>query len=84
MNFYRVSQWANSEPVYSGTLGDAHLIMRSYPVTNRDEARVELIDIGTDKDALLRILNSGPPVADAERTWIITPRGGLKEVPNGE
>lgn len=84
MNFYRITQFANSDPVYTGTLGDAHNIMRSYPATNRDEARIELIDLGTDKDALLHLLNAPPPPATAERTWIITPRGGLKEVANGE
>lgn len=51
----------------------------------RESARIELVDIDTSKDGVLTLLNTGEPkTRGVMRTWALTSRGGLREVPNGE
>lgn len=85
MHIYRISQFPTGDFCYRGTLTEAHAEMKRFPANNRGEARIELIDVGIDKEGVLNVLNLGDkafhPVL---RTWLITERGGLKEIPNGE
>lgn len=85
MNIYRISRSPVCDFFYRGTLAEAHEVMRGFPKTNRDEARIELIDVEVDKEGVLKLLNQGDKAWHTlVRTWLITERGGLKEVPNGE
>jgi hypothetical protein len=86
MHFYRINRFdGDSMSSWEGTLGEAHRGLKRH--SDMPEARIELFDIDTSKESLLQLLNYAD-VDDlglsAERTWVLTPRGGLKEVPNGE
>lgn len=90
MNFYQVIESNSDEhlndAVYSGTLSDAHaaakvIAARSEP-SWRPDIRVRLIEIPTDKETLVKILNGGPLVSFTYtgRSWGLTNRLGLKEI----
>lgn len=82
MKFYRVSVPGQKE-VYSATLGDAKVLLCANVEPNfRDGARIDLIDLSTERAALVTLLNSGES-STAERTWMVTRRGGLNEVEAG-
>jgi hypothetical protein len=87
MQLYRI---LNTEVVgvpvrFAGTLNDAKDVANE-AVLNQTDMRVELVNVPTEKPYLLCYLNG--KVQDVElkvlRTWALTDRGGLKEVPNGE
>lgn len=86
MNVYMITRGVEDlNPMYRGTFADAHDLMKTIPDYQRDEARCELIDMKTDKDSLIELLATGKPLHGGPlRTWIITSRGGMREVPNGE
>ena len=92
MHFYRVlfegpagvsaSDWS-----HHGVLLDAHNAAKGY--AQRDCVRIELIDVNTTKDGVLALLQGYSPADTYDnvkvlRTWGLTPRGGLREVANGE
>lgn len=83
MNFYLIYHHGNSH--YVGTHGDARAYVKAQ--TTRDDRTsviVDLVEIDTSKENLLRALNDdGGYQSGALRCWIGTPRGGLKEVPAG-
>lgn len=86
MHFYRTIRFdGDLSPRWDATLGEAHKTAKTLTVS--DALRIELFDVWTDKDHLLDLLNGADAkdVADGPlRTWMLTPRRGLKEVPNGE
>jgi hypothetical protein len=86
MHIYVITM--NSEdlnPRYRGTVADAHDVMKTILKDLRTEARCELLDMLTDKASLIELLATGQPVlGPVLRTWVVTDRGGMKEVPNGE
>jgi hypothetical protein len=71
------------------TLDNAHEIAKhNFTEIQRPEVRIELFDQPTDKFSLVELINrlvTGEPLnVSPLRTWMLTPRGGIKEVPNGE
>ena len=91
MHFYRTIRMdGDLYPAWEATLANAHEEARRFikDGQDRNEVRIELFDVPTGKEDILTLLNGGSAVDDlglgAQRTWAITPRGGLKEVPNGE
>lgn len=86
MHVYMITRGPEDQaPRYRGTFADAHDLMKTIPDWERNEARCELIDMKTDKDSLIELLATGIPLHGGPiRTWMVTSRGGMKEVPNGE
>lgn len=93
MNLYRVVD-AIPTPLYAAVLKEAHDLLKCYPL-RRAEARIELVSIPTSKDAIITLLNAHRDGAlettlgafggvKVLRTWALSTRTGLKEVPNGE
>lgn len=88
MNFYRIVD-ASVEPntvlTYHATQADAHRDTKTYSKHRLPDLRIELVDVETDKGAIARIINGvDPSPGEVLRTWKLTPRGGMAEVPNGE
>lgn len=90
MHFYRVSIYEGDlHPVWTETLSEAHNQLRESG-KGKPDARIELFDVPTDKAGVCALLNHGGNDAEgslglgAIRTWELTPRGGIKEVQNGE
>jgi hypothetical protein len=86
MNIYRITRFATDDPVYAGTLAEAKTAAtRDMARRTLVETRVDLIDVRTDKDSLVALLNLGTtsPVL-ALRTWKLSPRGALVETSAGE
>ena len=84
MNAYRSFDCSADPPtfVYSATLKEAHDAAKQ--VASRIDARVELVDVMTDKASIVGILNGESKLFELLRTWKLTPRGGLTECENGE
>lgn len=89
MHIYRVLD-SDTDTVLSfrDTLKSAHRRAKQESENDRDDVRIELINIPTDKIGILNLLAclvaQEMPEAEALRTWKLTARGGLKEIPNGE
>lgn len=66
---------------WHGTLKEAHEDAKT--CQPRANARVELVNVETDKEGVISLLNETQSF-DAERTWRLTPRGGLTDCPTGE
>lgn len=76
MRFYCVSD--TYESYYRPTLAEAHEVGKS--LGNRDDVTISLVEIGNDRETLLRLLNSaGGYASPTLRSWELTPRGGLIE-----
>jgi len=84
MQFYRITRYVGeTDPGWAATLSAAHDMLRKHPTFQ--DARIELFDIPTDKEGVLALLSRAEGLtATVLRTWALTPRGGLKEVENGE
>lgn len=82
MQFYKL---INGEPdtdaVYYGVIKEAHNAAKESPY--RLLARIELVEVPTDKEGVLELLNGSVP-EKVLRTWRLTSRGGLLEITNGE
>ncbi len=85
MHFYRVySDSAASESMaWTGDFTQAKKIAHTFKHVS--DLYVDLLDLPTDKKAIVDYLNGGAPNTDELprplRSWMITSRGGLKEVP---
>ena len=51
---------------------------------NLAEGRIELVEFDVDQRAVCEILSGWGTNMKVLQTWALTPRGGLREVPNGE
>lgn len=93
MHFYRVLD-IDADPAqglvdWYPTMADAHRDAKRRFCTGhaRSRCRIELVEIDTSKDGVLGLLRTGAPPCDslpALRTWGLTDRGGLRELPKGE
>lgn len=89
MHLYRIvaqALWQNRVP-YHGDRQAAHDDAKGFRNMGRwDEAedRIELVDIEVNKENVLSMLNGSQAPAEVLKTWMLTNRGGLKEVPNGD
>jgi hypothetical protein len=85
VNFYRVLFDAPGGLDYShhATLLEAHRAAQGYPRALRYCVLIELIDVPTDKAGILELLRGYSPTEEfpARRSWELTPRGGLRELP---
>lgn len=88
MNFYRTLLERDGlmpDVSHFDTLAAAHESAKGYSNHERGWLRIELIDVPTDKAGVLALLRGySPDDFKPVRTWALTPRGGLKEVANGE
>lgn len=78
MRFYHVTDGANRR--YCTTLAEAHATAKLY---NRDDVEINEVEVPSDKDNVARLLNAdgGFEVNDPDaRRWVLTPRGGLREL----
>lgn len=80
MRFYYVSDTADRR--YCMTLAEAHATAKLY---NRFDVEINEVEVPTDKDNLARLLNGegGHEMArqyTGGRCWVLTPRGGLREL----
>lgn len=84
MRFYFVSDTANLR--YCMTLDEAHAFAKD---CNRFDVSISEVEVPTDKENIARLLNNegGYEMSrqyGRERSWVLTPRGGLREVKPGE
>lgn len=90
MQAYRVMQDVPGfEPtvVYCRSAAEARTVAKDLPRVYWPETRVELLEVPTDKGAIVSYLNGGGASifgAAVLKTWALTDRGALREVPNGE
>lgn len=84
MKCYRLSYTKEGPFTYHTTIAEVKDVTRAMPVHQRNVGFVDEIDVKTDKLSIISLLNHGdlgdPPVS---KTWIITTRGGLKEMEAG-
>lgn len=85
MKFYRINTGDNTE--FAGTMDQAKAVVKSADPTYRVLITVDEVEMATDKDSLLALLNNdgqrpdGTSIfANTGRTWKGTSRGGLQEV----
>lgn len=84
MQLYRVNTSVEARGVkWEATRSDGHAALKMYPLDIYPDARLELVEVATDKENVTAILRGGGEFK-VEKTWMLTSRGGLKEVPNGE
>lgn len=91
MHLYRITRTpGDPEPYFESTRENAHQMLQDQ-YKGGEDARVELINVKTDKESLVEALNCLVSRFEGKtwfegplRTWKLTPRGGLREVPNGE
>lgn len=81
MNLYKVVSTTDGTPSYAATRREAQLIAKNG--NNREDVRVELVSMKTDKLNLAHAMN-GCPVEETLQTWRLTKRGALVECANGE
>jgi hypothetical protein len=88
MRFYRISLppgYETPQGAFFATREDAHSALKERGIspTFSGDCYVDLLEISSDKDVVLALLNGY--VEDARpktlKTWRLTDRGGLKEVP---
>ena len=87
MLIYRVSRYVNDpRPTYVATQEEGHDILRG--TQGEPDARLELLEVGTDKGTVLFMLNrmfdDTPDACKVLKTWLLTIRRGLALVSNGE
>lgn len=74
------------EPYFT-VMADAHSMAKTELKTfnwSLPESRIELVEFQTDKETLCNLLAGWGCEMQVLRTWALTPRGGLREVANGE
>src|SRR5574337_1322355 len=76
MKLFRIQHTEHDE--WFGTLADAKARVRQMPKYRYDEMVVGEIDVRTDKEGVLAMLND-EPLFKPLRTFGVTPRGALKE-----
>lgn len=88
MNFYRVVVFKASDAdpktnlSYHATQSDAHAVAKTHGTNDWQTSVVELIEVPSDKDGVLKLLNGFTYESfSVRRNWELTTRGGLKEVP---
>lgn len=84
MHFYRVySDSSSGESIaWTGDFAQAKRVTHTFKHVS--DLYVDLLDLPIDKKAIIDYLNVGAPetkdLPQPLRSWMITPRGGLKEV----
>lgn len=88
MKAYRVTgHFTDEKDPYFATLKLAHDEAKDLKADSKwplAEARIELVEFKTDQATLCMVLSGWDCDKKVQRTWALTQRGGLKEVPNGE
>lgn len=88
MKAYRVTgHFTDDKDPYFATLKLAHDEAKGLKANSKwplEDARIELVEFETDQATLCQILSGEACITSVLRTWSLTQRGGLKEVPNGE
>ena len=85
MKAYRVIRDGAEGADYEGTLSEAHESAKA--LAPRDAVRIELVEVPTDRESVLALLNRMLTVTQTfaiERTFALTARGGLRDVPEGD
>lgn len=85
MKLYKVLVDTDDKFTYHPTKPEAHAhIKENIGKALWNEVRVVHIEIATDQKSIASILSGWGVAETVCRTWAVTPRGGLKEVPNGD
>lgn len=63
---------------YVATIADARRWARALPRGLRFDAEVTLVDVPTDRENLLRVLNGVGGYEVRRCRWVVTDRGGLR------
>jgi len=79
MQLYEVSPSVGAKSTWHGSRGEAHDAAKL--IIPREDCRLYLWAMPTDKDAILSMLNGITPKAEPLAAWSLTARGGLHEVP---
>lgn len=77
MNFYYC--WCPTDSCYVATFNEARKWAKTVPPLQRYDSEVRLVEVPTDKAGVLRLLN-GEGTETTVRVWVVTDRGGLKEI----
>ncbi len=81
MKLYQFIHEPDAKPIYRGTRAEVKADAKEVAAKLRFASRIYEINMNTDKDALVLLLNKGEPVnATVVRSWSVTPRGGLSEL----
>lgn len=82
MKVYQFIHEPDAKPLYRGTLADVKADAKEVATKLRFAIRIHELDVPTDKDSVIALLNTGGPPADLKptRSWSVTPRGGLAEL----
>lgn len=79
MRFYKVTAFEDDpEAVYETTRAKGHDVLRG--MKGRPSAAMELVEIETNQETIARILSGEKVKEKVLMTWMLTPRGGLKEI----
>lgn len=81
---YEISKNEGAAPVFAGDLRQVRAIVRTIPKASRDWARIYLVDVATDKAAVLRLLNGQDLDRGRRRSFRLSVRGRLVELQEGE
>lgn len=77
MNFYYC--WCPTSSQYVATFNEARKWAKTVSPMQRFDSEVRLVEVPTDKTSLLARLND-EGTETMLRVWIVTDRGGLKEI----
>jgi hypothetical protein len=82
MQLYCVEGAANdNEVLWCATRAEAQAAGKRVTPVYRPSVRIRLLNIGTDKEDVLHMLNAGVPgKAEQLRAWKLTARGGLADL----
>lgn len=85
MNFYRIDHSKAIE--YAATMGGAKAILKTTDPAYRADTRIDLVDLATDKNSILLLLNDDGTNPEADnifskpiKSWKGTARGGVVEI----
>lgn len=82
MNFYQIEARPDEVVSHYATLSEAHQIAKTH---DRDQVRVLLVDIPTDKGNVLRLLNNRSAAGvQVLKRWRLSVRGALVELGEGQ
>lgn len=77
MNFYYC--WSPTDARYVATFNEARKWAKTVPPLQRYDSEVRLVEVPTDRASLLARLNI-EGTETTLRVWVVTDRGGLKEI----
>lgn len=79
MRVFRIQVIDSEEPYhYEGTQSAAHKYAKELPKHQWEQAKITELDVQTDKEGILALMNDDPIITDTGPSFGLTKRGGLK------